>query len=116
MATRASHRRAEAAEEPEFRHGDVFYVYTRRGFVRDHCLNSAILATPNGLLGGKRGRSFSRRRVHHDATMPLSGFLVSKIDQRVLMSIGFAATATALYYMTTHLTLGMDFQTAAMLR
>jgi DHA2 family multidrug resistance protein len=49
-------------------------------------------------------------------TMPLSGFLVSKIDQRVLMSIGFAATATALYYMTTHLTLGMDFQTAAMLR
>src|SRR5580704_18178405 len=67
MATRASHRRAEAAEEPEFRHGDVFYVYTRRGFVRDHCLNSAILATPNGLLGGKRGRSFSRRRVHHDA-------------------------------------------------
>jgi DHA2 family multidrug resistance protein len=49
-------------------------------------------------------------------TMPLSGFLVSKMDQRVLMSIGFATTATALYYMTTHLTLGMDFQTASMLR
>jgi DHA2 family multidrug resistance protein len=48
--------------------------------------------------------------------MPLSGFLVSKMDQRVLMSIGFATTAASLYYMTTHLTLGMDFGTAAMLR
>ena len=48
--------------------------------------------------------------------MPLSGFLVSKMDQRVLMSVGFATTAAALYYMTTHLTLGMDFRTAAMLR
>ncbi len=49
-------------------------------------------------------------------TMPLSGFLVSKMDQRVLMSAGFATTAASLYYMATHLTLGMDFQTAAMLR
>jgi len=48
--------------------------------------------------------------------MPLSGFLVSKMDQRVLMSIGFGTTAAALYYMTTHMTLGMDFRTAAMLR
>jgi MFS transporter, DHA2 family, multidrug resistance protein len=48
--------------------------------------------------------------------MPLSGILVSKMDQRVLMAFGFATTATALYYMTTHLSLGMDFRTAAMLR
>jgi DHA2 family multidrug resistance protein len=48
--------------------------------------------------------------------MPISGFLVSKMDQRLMMSFGFAATATALYYMTTHMTLGMDFRTAAMLR
>jgi MFS transporter, DHA2 family, multidrug resistance protein len=48
--------------------------------------------------------------------MPISGFLVSKMDQRVMMSFGFATTAASLYYMTTHLSLGMDFQTAAMLR
>jgi len=48
--------------------------------------------------------------------MPLSGFLVSKMDQRVLMSIGFGTTAAALYYMTTHMTLGMDFRTASLLR
>ncbi len=48
--------------------------------------------------------------------MPISGFLVSKVDQRALMSVGFGMTAAALYYMTTHMTLGMDFRTAAMLR
>jgi DHA2 family multidrug resistance protein len=48
--------------------------------------------------------------------MPLSGTLVSRVDPRALMSFGFAATATALYYMATHLTLGIDFRTIAMLR
>jgi DHA2 family multidrug resistance protein len=48
--------------------------------------------------------------------MPISGFLVSKVDQRMLMSFGFGVTAIALYHMTTHMTLGMDFHTAAMLR
>jgi DHA2 family multidrug resistance protein len=48
--------------------------------------------------------------------MPISGFLVSKVDQRALMSVGFGITAAALYYMTTHMTLDMDFRTAAMLR
>jgi MFS transporter, DHA2 family, multidrug resistance protein len=48
--------------------------------------------------------------------MPISGFLVSKLDQRLMMSFGFAVTATSLYYMSTHLTLGIDFRTAAMLR
>ena len=48
--------------------------------------------------------------------MPISGTLVSRVDPRALMSFGFAATATALYYMATHLTLGIDFRTMAMLR
>ncbi len=48
--------------------------------------------------------------------MPLSGTLVSRVDPRVLMSFGFAATATALYYMATHLSLTDDFRTVAMLR
>ncbi len=48
--------------------------------------------------------------------MPLTGALVSRVDPRGLMSFGFAATATALYYMATHLTLGVDFKTVALLR
>ena len=48
--------------------------------------------------------------------MPMSGTLVSRVDPRGLMSFGFAATATALYYMATHLTLGVDFKTVALLR
>jgi MFS transporter, DHA2 family, multidrug resistance protein len=48
--------------------------------------------------------------------MPISGTLVSRVDPRGLMSFGFAATAVALYYMATHLTLGVDFRTVAMLR
>src|SRR6202041_2906920 len=46
--------------------------------------------------------------------MPISGFLVAKLDQRMMMSFGFAVTATSLYYMSTHLTMGIDFKTAAM--
>ena len=49
-------------------------------------------------------------------TMPISGTLVSRVDPRGLMSFGFAVTSVALYYMATHLTLGVDFQTMAMLR
>ena len=48
--------------------------------------------------------------------MPVSGLLVSRVDPRGLMSFGFAATAAALVFMTTHMTLGMDFTTAALLR
>jgi MFS transporter, DHA2 family, multidrug resistance protein len=48
--------------------------------------------------------------------MPISGKLVSRVDPRALMSFGFAATATGLYYMATHLALGIDFRTAALLR
>jgi DHA2 family multidrug resistance protein len=49
-------------------------------------------------------------------TMPISGMLVSKGDARITMSCGFAVTAVALYYMSTHISLGMDFKTASMLR
>jgi len=48
--------------------------------------------------------------------MPVSGMLVSRVDPRGLMSFGFAATAAALVYMMSHMTLGMDFTTAALLR
>jgi len=48
--------------------------------------------------------------------MPVAGMLVSRVDPRALMAFGFATTAAALFYMTTHMTLGMDFTTAALLR
>jgi DHA2 family multidrug resistance protein len=49
-------------------------------------------------------------------TMPLSGALTGKMDPRFLMAFGYAATSLGLYHMATHLSLGMDFGTAAMLR
>jgi DHA2 family multidrug resistance protein len=48
--------------------------------------------------------------------MPIAGQLVGRMDPRAMMMIGFGATAAAMYYMTTHLSLQMDFATAAMLR
>jgi DHA2 family multidrug resistance protein len=38
------------------------------------------------------------------------------MDPRFLMAFGYAATSLGLYHMATHLSLGMDFGTAAMLR
>ena len=49
-------------------------------------------------------------------TMPVSGTLASRMDPRALMAFGFGVTSLALYYMSTHLTLGMDFRTIAWLR
>jgi MFS transporter, DHA2 family, multidrug resistance protein len=49
-------------------------------------------------------------------TMPIAGTLVSRIDPRRVMCAGFAGTAVALFYMSTHLVLGMDFATAERLR
>jgi MFS transporter, DHA2 family, multidrug resistance protein len=49
-------------------------------------------------------------------TMPIAGFLVSKVDPRWMMAFGFSMTAWSLYNLATHVTLGLDFQTAAMLR
>ncbi len=49
-------------------------------------------------------------------TMPLSGVLTGKLDPRYLLAFGYGATSLGLYHMATHLTLSMDFGTAAMLR
>jgi MFS transporter, DHA2 family, multidrug resistance protein len=48
--------------------------------------------------------------------MPIAGQLVSRIDQRLMMAFGFIATGVSLFYIATHLSLQMDFKTAAMLR
>jgi DHA2 family multidrug resistance protein len=48
--------------------------------------------------------------------MPVSGILVSRVDPRLMMAFGFAITSSALYYMATHLFLGIDFRTAFLMR
>ena len=48
--------------------------------------------------------------------MPLVGFLVSRVDARILIAIGFTMLSASLFYMTTHLYQGIDFRTAVSLR
>jgi DHA2 family multidrug resistance protein len=48
--------------------------------------------------------------------MPLAGTLAGRIDPRLLMAIGFSSTGGALFFMSQHLSLGMDFRTAFLLR
>jgi len=48
--------------------------------------------------------------------MPTSGILTGKMDPRKLMVLGFCATSFGLYYVATHLTLGMDFRTVFLMR
>lgn len=48
-------------------------------------------------------------------TMPIAGLLVAKLDARWIISIGFAATAAALYHMT-NLSLQIDFGTIVIWR
>ena len=48
--------------------------------------------------------------------MPIAGQLTDRMDPRAIMAFGFLSTAAALYYITTHISLQMDFATAAMLR
>jgi DHA2 family multidrug resistance protein len=49
-------------------------------------------------------------------TMPMAGALSGKMDPRFLLAFGYGATSLGLYHMATHLSMGMDFGTAAMLR
>jgi DHA2 family multidrug resistance protein len=48
--------------------------------------------------------------------MPLAGALSSRVDPRLLMAIGFSGTASALFYMSHQISIGMDFRTAFLLR
>jgi MFS transporter, DHA2 family, multidrug resistance protein len=48
--------------------------------------------------------------------MPIAGFLVSRVDPRMMMGFGFAVTSAALYWMAIHLNPGMDFRTAFTVR
>jgi len=48
--------------------------------------------------------------------MPVAGYFVTRVDPRVMMGCGFAATSGALYFMAMHLNPMMDFRMAATIR
>jgi DHA2 family multidrug resistance protein len=50
------------------------------------------------------------------AFLPFVGQLVSKVDARWLIAVGFIVLAASMLYMSTHLYPGIDFHTAVMLR
>ncbi len=48
--------------------------------------------------------------------LPIVGMLVSRIDPRKLMAFGFVCISVALFYMSTRISLTMDFRTAFLMR
>ena len=68
-----------------------------------------------GYTAEQAGKALSAGAVVLIFMMPIVGRLVTKVDPRKLVAIGFGATAIALYHMTV-LNLGIDFKTAAMMR
>ncbi|HEY7388928.1 MAG TPA: DHA2 family efflux MFS transporter permease subunit [Bryobacteraceae bacterium] len=64
----------------------------------------------------KSGEAMAGGGIAMFLMMPIAGQLVDRLDPRATMAMGFLVTGAALYYITTHITLQMDFTTAAMLR
>ncbi len=75
-----------------------------------------FLQTLLGYPAVKAGEALAGGGVVMMIMMPIAGALVSRVDPRGMMAAGFLATACALYFMMTHITLGMDFLTASLLR
>jgi DHA2 family multidrug resistance protein len=48
--------------------------------------------------------------------MPVVGLLMSRVDLRLLIGVGLTSLTLALFYMSTHLNVGIDFHTAWVLR
>ncbi len=69
-----------------------------------------------GYSATKAGEAMSGGGLAMMVMMPVAGILVSRVDPRYMIATGFAMTAASLYHMSTHLTLQIDYGTAAMLR
>jgi DHA2 family multidrug resistance protein len=74
-----------------------------------------FLQTLMGYTAETAGRALSMGAIVLIFMMPIVGQLVSRVDPRYLVAIGFLATSAALYHMTT-LSMDIDFHTAAMMR
>jgi DHA2 family multidrug resistance protein len=91
-------------------------------FVLGMVLNGTTVLLPQflqSLLGydaTKAGEALAGGGFIMMVMMPVAGFLVSRVDPRMMMGFGFATTSAALYYMAMHLNPGMDFATAAVMR
>ena len=68
-----------------------------------------------GFTAQTAGKALSAGAVVLVFMMPLVGRLVSRVDPRGLVAVGFLGSAAALYHMTI-LNLGIDFHTAMMMR
>ena len=75
-----------------------------------------FLQTLLGYSATKAGEAMSGGGIAMMFMMPIAGILVSRVDARYMIAVGFAMTAASLYHMSTHLTLQISFGTAAMLR
>ncbi len=75
-----------------------------------------FLQTLLGYPAVKAGEALAGGGVAMLVMMPIAGALVSRVDPRGMMAFGFICTSGALYFMVTHISLGMDFVTASMLR
>jgi DHA2 family multidrug resistance protein len=68
-----------------------------------------------GYTATQAGRALSAGAVVLVFMMPIVGQLVSRVDPRKLIALGFMSTSMALYHMTT-INMQIDFGTAAMFR
>ncbi len=75
-----------------------------------------FLQTMLGYPAVKAGEALAGGGLVMMVMMPIAGVLVSRVDPRGMMAFGFLSTAGALYFMMSHITLGMDFTTASLLR
>ena len=74
-----------------------------------------FLQTLLGYPAVKAGEALSGGGAIMIVMMPLAGILVSRMDQRLMIAIGFTSTALSLLYLTK-LYIGIDFGTVAMMR
>ncbi len=74
-----------------------------------------FLQVQMGYTAEQAGKALSAGAIVLVFMMPIVGQLISRVDPRALVAIGFLSTSAALYHMTI-LNLGIDFRTAAMMR
>jgi DHA2 family multidrug resistance protein len=74
-----------------------------------------FLQVQMGYTAQSSGEALSAGAVVLMFMMPVVGQLVSRVDPRILIVIGFTATSAALYHMTS-INLNIDFRTAALYR
>jgi MFS transporter, DHA2 family, multidrug resistance protein len=74
-----------------------------------------FLQVQMGYTAEEAGKALSAGAVVLMFMMPLVGRLITRVDPRLLIAIGFFATAVALFHMTL-IYPGIDFKTAAMMR